>query len=299
MKNIKMLHSFSSFIVPFCACLSLALTPTVTFAAQKESGPPWYEVEVIIFLNNQNLGPETETWDEQVSTPSYDNTIDLALPGMYPSTVRLPPVSDSATKTTTVNSDNMYDNGAYTLLPGEFLQLTRMANKLNASSEFDVVLHIAWRQPTYDTKQATPIFVFDGMTNPDPKPTPAPVGPDYRQPSIEELESYGPKYHRLSGTLKLSVSRYLHLESDLHIKQVAMQQEVLEEAPPSKSGGFGSFFGMSSEPTPIMIERQVLRDYPLFETRRMRSKELHYFDHPKMGIVVKVTPFELEVEPEV
>jgi hypothetical protein len=27
----------------------------------------------------------------------------------------------------------------------------------------------------------------------------------------------------------------------------------------------------------------------------MRSKEIHYFDHPMMGIVVKVTPYEFDV----
>jgi len=52
---------------------------------------------------------------------------------------------------------------------------------------------------------------------------------------------------------------------------------------------------MAKEPTPIMIERPVLQDYRLYETRRMRSKEIHYFDHPMMGIVVKVTPYEFDV----
>ena len=78
----------------------------------------------------------------------------------------------------------------------------------------------------------------------------------------------------------------------------AMIQEEIAQAAPTEGGGFGSFFGVSQEPTPILIERKVLQDYRLHETRRMRSKEIHFFDHPMFGIIVKVTPYELPAPPE-
>jgi hypothetical protein len=277
---------------------TISVVLTSAQAATEKAEIPWYEVEVIIFANKQKGAVDTETWPENVSTAGYNSVLDLALPGFSPLKPNLPPVNAQASvKSVTLSDDgDLYDHGAYVLLDKDFYQLTNIANKIDSSSQYDVVLHLAWRQPTYDEDQSKPVFVFNGMLERDPTPKPISnsgfsQGYDFY---VNGLET-GPQYYWLSGTLKLSVSRYLHLESDLHIKMRATRQEVIEESPPPESGGFGSFFGMSREPTPIMIERSVLQDYRLFETRRMRSKEIHYFDHPLMGIVVKVTPYEPEV----
>ena len=41
----------------------------------------------------------------------------------------------------------------------------------------------------------------------------------------------------------------------------------------------------------------------LKERRRMRSKELHYFDHPRFGVIALITPYtppaEVPVETEI
>ena len=41
-----------------------------------------------------------------------------------------------------------------------------------------------------------------------------------------------------------------------------------------------------------------IRYYPVQTHRRMRSKEIHYIDHPLIGILVLATPFELPVSEE-
>lgn len=302
LSNFKPLKSHTRFLpfasYTFIASLFAMIVPNAQAANEKET--PWYEVEVIIFANKEFSTAKTETWPENVETPGYHQALDLSLPGFKPLVAKLPPVNSRAAKSKSrnPNSQNMYANGAYALLDSEFLQLSSIARRIRSSSQYDVVLHLAWRQPTFDEKEATPVFVFDSMMQRDPVPQPLSnpnLGLEGYYFSNEEAGSYGPRFHWISGTLKLSVSRYLHLESDLHVKMKTTVQEVIEESPPQESGGFGSFFGISSEPTPITIERPVLQDYRLFETRRMRSKEIHYFDHPLVGIVVKVTPYELEV----
>ncbi|KPJ94316.1 MAG: hypothetical protein AMJ53_05510 [Gammaproteobacteria bacterium SG8_11] len=286
------LGHFTQSAVIFAA---IALPPAQ--AATEKSEIPWYEVEVIIFANQQKRAADTETWPEEASSAGYGYVLDLALPGFSPLKPKLPPVNaQAAASGLSVDTDDIYGNGAYVLLDKEFFQLSNIAKKIDASSQYDVVLHLAWRQPTFDEDKSIPVFVFNDMLDRDPTPKPVST-PGFGQGYdfyVDGLAA-GPQYHWLSGTLKLSVSRYLHLESDLHIKLRTTKQEVIEESPPPETGGFGSFFGMSREPTPIMIERPLLQDYRLFETRRMRSKEIHYFDHPLMGIIVKVTPYELEV----
>ena len=300
--NLSNFNKLAGFIKTCIISLILPATVTISVPAQaanEKDEIPWYEIEVIIFANQQKRAAETETWPEEVSTAGYDYVLDLALPGFAPLKPKLPPVNAEAAATSKVsmsNPDDIYGNGAYVLLDKDFFQLSNIAKKIDSSSQYDVVLHLAWRQPTFDEDKSMPVFVFNNMLERDPVSQSIPnaginQGYDFY---VDGLET-GPQYYWLSGTLKLSVSRYLHLESDLHMKMRTTRQEVIEESPPPESGGFGSFFGMSREPTPIMIERPVLQDYRLFETRRMRSKEIHYFDHPLMGIVVKVTPYEIEV----
>jgi hypothetical protein len=264
-------------------------------------------VEVIIFANKHKLDADTETWPDSVQTAGYNTIYDLALPGFKPLKAKLPPVNPQAAKRglqpVAMNTGDIHAYGAYVLLRNDFMQLNSMAKRLNSSSQYDVVLHIAWRQPTYDEDQAKPVFVYNGMLDPDPAPKPiAKHGDPQSYDYYVDGTSVGPQYYWLSGTLKLSVSRYLHFETDLHMKLRTTRQEVIEQSPPpEESGGFGSFFGMAREPTPITIERPVLQDYRFFESRRMRSKEIHYFDHPLMGVIVKVTPYEPEIpkpEPE-
>ncbi len=270
-KCFNKLSLFSNIVL--CGLVVTVLTAAPARAADKQAETPWYEVEVIIFANKQKLDHDTEKWPEDITASKATRVLDLALPGN--------------------SGESAYGKGAYVLLDKQSYQLAAIANKINSSSQYEVVLHLAWRQPTLDDAKSVPVFVFNDMLQRDSAPPAANIGPGQGYDFYVNALETGPKYHWLSGTLRLSVSRYLHLESDLHVKLRATRQEVIEESPPPESG-FGAFFGMSRDPTPIMIERPVLQDYRLFETRRMRSKEIHYFDHPLMGMVVKVTPYEPE-----
>jgi hypothetical protein len=298
-KNIKLLGS-SARILAFSAIFLFASAPPASFAAGEEAeGPPWYEVEVIIFLNKDTQGQESETWPENTAGTQYTGVIDLALPGRVPTNAQLPPVNMQAAATSQRQPDlrtNPYADGAYVLLGKKFMQLSDTASRLRSSGDYEVLLHLAWRQPTFSEDQALPVFVYDGMTEPFAAPRP--------ESNQDAYAAVGPQYPRLSGTLRLSVSRYLHLETDLHLKLPVTVQETLQPTIPaqgeSQGMSFGSFFGMSEEPTPIMIERKIVQDYRLYETRRMRSTEVHFFDHPLIGVIATVTPYELPVvEPQV
>ncbi len=73
------------------------------------------------------------------------------------------------------------------------------------------------------------------------------------------INSFVPPTTGLTGQVALSRGRYLHLTLDLVY------------SPPSATG----------EPS----ERYVLQ-----QSRRMRSNERHYIDHPKFGVVAVITP---------
>ncbi len=76
----------------------------------------------------------------------------------------------------------------------------------------------------------------------------------------------------LDGTIKVSVQRYLHVEVDFLIRE-------LRTIASAESGFFGSIFN----------------SYRFADHRRMRSKKLHYIDHPKMGILMLITPYKTPI----
>ena len=68
--------------------------------------------------------------------------------------------------------------------------------------------------------------------------------------------------NRLDGIVKISVERYLHVNIDLLYQK-----------------GSGDF-----------------KSYKMKSKRRIRSKEIHYFDHPLVSVLVLVTPYEDKAE---
>jgi len=77
----------------------------------------------------------------------------------------------------------------------------------------------------------------------------------------------------LDGALRFYLSRYLIVELNM----------VLREPPG------GGFFGAGQE--------QVETPYRLNESRRIKVSETHYFDHPKFGALVRVSPAKAAGQP--
>jgi hypothetical protein len=70
----------------------------------------------------------------------------------------------------------------------------------------------------------------------------------------------------LSGVVKVGLSRYLHLDVNLLYRK-------------SSSAATGD--GTAAFDT-----------FQLSESRRMRSKEIHYLDHPMFGVIALITPLQ-------
>ncbi|GEM_PF-2362289 len=125
--------------------------------------------------------------------------------------------------------------------------------------------------------------------------------------------------HPLDGTIELVVSRYLHIHADLYFTRsvdwddafMARQPIAGAAATPSdnaESPGEGENAdgdaaddgedtpSATDEDTRAAVARgpddKAMLSFPFRQSRRMRSGELHYLDHPLIGILVLVTPYE-------
>jgi hypothetical protein len=314
-----------------CWLLStLFITPVVMADNKDQNDIPWYQIEVIVFANQSYLGIASETWpdDEPI------NATDLIELKHHDDNALAQTMTRSGQSKTAANQPAANTPVPYELLDPSQLQLTPVEKKLAASSKYKPLLHIAWRQPTLSPEQAKPVFVYYGMEQaPDPMAasrsakqsqivmrgqnqsggrfTAVPMGAfsvddsQYGEllPATEADTLVGPLPNPLFGILRLSVSRYLHLDANLNYRIPVMKEEVVPMNPEDQFGStsFGqgtSFNSPTSSGESTIIKRQVLQNFNLKETRRMRSKEIHYFDNPVIGIIVRVIPFEIpKIEP--
>ncbi len=167
---------------------------------------------------------------------------------------------------------------------------------MRRSGRYDTLFHEAWYQPVQGEEEALPI-VLDRSGD----------------------TGYWP---RLQGSVKLYLSRYLHIETNLWLNTdgrylsgswrmpappLGPPSLIIESPEPADTpaaiptGPAGAATGWPLEgalpgaPDPNGVE-ETGPQYPyrhailLQQNRRMRSKEVHYIDHPLLGVVLSFTP---------
>lgn len=115
------------------------------------------------------------------------------------------------------------------------------------------------------------------------------------QPLLRPVE-----VHPLDGTIRLVVSRYLHIHTDLYFTAPVEWTSLTD--PASDTGGDaaddtgadedesneGRRAGLDTTRIARGPEGRAMLSYPFVQHRRMRSGELHYLDHPVLGLLIRV-----------
>lgn len=100
--------------------------------------------------------------------------------------------------------------------------------------------------------------------------------------------------HPLDGTVKVVVSRYLHVYTDLHfttpvqwtaIPQADAPADAAADEGESRPRGGGD---ITAPRVALGPDGRAMLSYPFVQHRRMRSGELHYLDHPVLGMLIWV-----------
>jgi len=219
----------------------------------------WYDVELLVFAVKNGESRSAETWrnpeDMGISYPAKLVDINYADP------------------TQASNSGKPLN---YQTLPKGQQSFDFFKSQMRLNGNFRPLYHNTWRQSVSGPDHALPIIIQGGKQTGD--------------------------YFELEGSITLSLKRYLHIHTDLWLMNYV------------RSGGYVD--GQVSSPTEIPTHRQnslnsgqkrssgilnrgqstnvyeISRIAELKQTRKMRSGELHYLDHPLMGVVVRLTPFE-------
>jgi hypothetical protein len=138
-------------------------------------------------------------------------------------------------------------------------QLAPAAATLARRGGFRLLMHGAWIQPVPQRDSGEPLLVQAG----------------------EPVAALYP----LEGTFEVTVGRYLHFEAVLALRDAAELDAATRLAAFGPPGG-GLQEGVTQPETIVLLS----------ESRRMRSGELNYLDHPRLGVLVRIDRVTADAE---
>lgn len=236
--------------------LLLSLAALLNTAHAKPSD--WYQIEVVIFAQPNNASV-TELWRDTFA-PNYSiNPLILGTGNRVAS-----PLNPAA--------EMNISDGAFQALPDAERELSFAAKRIKNSADLRFLSHLAWRQPV-------------------------PKGADPQSILIKTGKRFNNEFE-LEGTLTIRRNRYLHARTELFFSRFEQMKSAQELDWTVFSGDDLEFgqrewnpsFNEAKSSAPQYVRATTAK---LKQSRRMRSGELHYIDHPLFGLLVQVTPYKM------
>ncbi|MEH6571405.1 MAG: CsiV family protein [Halioglobus sp.] len=185
----------------------------------------------------------------------------------------------------------------FTRLGSDAREFNSRASRMQRTGRYDILFHEAWVQAVAPKNEALPIVVDRSGDN--------------------------QTWPQLQGSIKLYLSRYLHIETNLWLNTMGQylpqnwkipapplgplsliieEPEIplealiaaenvaippVEELPGESPENAEIIEPLSIDPGPVYPWRHAIL---LQQKRKMRSTEVHYIDHPMLGVVALITP---------
>lgn len=239
-----------------------------------------YAVELIVFEYNDSGATDTELFAPDAVT--VEDELLMEFPLQEPAdedqiNASMPQVNDAQTEDeeevlpSPFSGEELILNeistpeqtGLKVLDPSAYV-LDKIYDKLVALDAYTPLMRTAWIQETLEKDLTTPI----------------------------KLRRLGNSPLRLNGTVTLYLSRYLHLVVDLALDEKTARPDPYDSAPDSapsygdNRGQSDYAFGYEQDPQSAPIHYRIVED------RIVRNGELRYYDHPKFGVLAKITRVE-------
>ena len=249
-----------------------------------------YTIELIIFAYGDNVSSGTEIWK------AGESAFDIALSEFIESSkmlpdIKAPVIAHRYEKSANTTNDTSFDitlpefigpdeilaeikipaiarrymNPDLTLLGSDNFTMMEIYDKLLKLDTYEPIMRAGWTQSIYE-KELTTTIGLNTIGNPPPG---------------------------LNGNLMLYLGRYLHLVVDLTMDANTPHSLPTEESPNKfltfQDARIQNEYELIDEygewlPSPIQ--------YRIFEDRIVKNGETRYFDHPKFGVIAKITLFE-------
>jgi hypothetical protein len=239
---------------PIITSIIFALTLSSAFLAQAQT---LYQVEVIVFSNNNSAAESEETWPQQLSLTYPNNVITLS-PETAAST------NETSASVTTISSPTE----TYKHLPLNQKMLSEWRDRLRASGKYRVLAHSSWLQPAIGQAANKSVIITGGNQ----------FGSHF------ELEGS----LQVKGTSPIKVNTNLWLtnfnlngETDSSKPELpTLPQELLNQtANPATAANSSSLY-------------TVQRVIPHRNEENLLLGKAAYLDNPLIGVLVKVSEYK-------
>ncbi|WP_076409155.1 peptidoglycan binding protein CsiV [Shewanella sp. UCD-KL12] len=286
--------------------IALLFSSNSAFAQEER----WFEVEVYLFERNNSLSQEQAP--KYVPAQSRKKAVDLITPIFSTSITgsSLDPQGcsshDWATNADTCNQEftssqvNHLANipwsiaapteqygqpgGPAVLLSNEQNQFADIISKLSREKGNKSLLHMTWQQSMLPRHRAMPVKLFSGQDYSDRfELNGQSVTPQETSSDIPQFDFLGSSFSlnddkpvwELDGTLNIYLDHYLYVETALNLREEGTKVlEVMSRDADSDEG--------SRLTTPFLYAHLMKQN------RRLRSDQIHYFDHPRMGMILQI-----------
>lgn len=253
---------------PAVILLLLLVIPALPVVAEDvEVEDEWYEIELIVFEHKTPPGVDAEAWASDPGHPDIGPAIELApsradVVRMLPTRLSSPPLLRLA----------------YQQLDSNERTLGRIADQLANSPDYAPLIHLGWRQPLAAERDSPPVRIHNLTDDEAEQPTsrlPASaLFIDTRAVRAPVPATSGDRPPVIDGIVRIQRNRFVHVHLDL------LMREIVEDT--RESGLIWLFRQQATEPRAWRLQNQ----------RRIRLDEVHYFDHPVFGVIVRVSRSE-------
>lgn len=264
----------------FLALFSPSLAPPSL--AESSAGDDWFEVEMVVYKHYNPDISESVVVHRNLKYPDRLTRFYEPKPQEEdPTSAASPPATEEPSEAAP---------HPYQRLDKARGPMREQVEKMKASNRFAILFHERWIQPAAAQDKADYLIIHGGRRHGD--------------------------YAELQGAVQLSLSRFLHLDADLWLTGYTAgkrpSEQPLPPLPPrpEEEARIEQLFNTNIEifrrkaasvlaniaeeetQRPGSRNFTALQTHRLKEKRRMRSGELHYLDHPKFAVLVKVVPYK-------
>jgi hypothetical protein len=232
----------------------------------------WYQVEVIVFFNNNEDAMATEQWPDLETLPDFRDAKSLfvAQPESSPDLTEEP-----------LNELVTGEPLAFQSLLPQDLEMSEIYRLLTDLSAYSPVLHVGWRQPALDGSLAHRVYISDKPRSPA----------NFNSTSIESMGHpiVERRVERSGLNRNSEPNYYLSDESTITHDGNSPRLDLIPD--PMVEGEIQIRIGRVLYISTDFVKYNGVSPVRIKEQRQVKLREIHYFDHPLFGVLVQVTPY--------
>ena len=312
--------STNKLLLALAASLISSLSTAAT--AQEER---WFEVEIYLYEHNS---PTVEQWSDKVTKPRQRKNVDFITPIVTTDLTALNMglngctssdwATDSLNCNEQLNSNNQvktltdipmviaasapaiaYLGDGAVLLAESQSQFKDIIATLQREKGNKSLLHMTWQQSMLPRNRAIPIKLYSGHDYSEQyEQNGQPLQSNDISDELPQFdfmtngflaETKKPVW-KLDGTLNIYLEHYLFIETAFNLREEGEKTVTLAHRDNQL------ITDLAAEPQQESVTSPFLYAIPMKQNRRVRSDEVHYFDHPKMGMIIQIRKMEHPTE---